>query len=144
MAFKFKGDERRYKREYYRKNLSAKPGWTKERRATPSAAGSPSTAEIYWAAGFIEGEGCFGCFKRPSDKYVNVSVVAANCDLEPLRKLQSLFGGNIHKKSMGPRNRRQPYAWGVYGARALGVMQTLYALMSPRRQEKIESILATF
>lgn len=130
---------RTYGREYYRKNLAAKPGWTKERKTTPGASVSPTTADLHWAAGFFDGEGHISIYHRQDGVGIGVSVT--NCDLEPLQRFQCFFGGRINKKSMGPRNRQQPYYWGVYGARALGVIQTLYSILSSRRQTRCRAAL---
>src|SRR6266705_4410319 len=57
--------------------------------STAHATHSPCVAELAWAAGFIEGEGCFntnngGCFTRVVQK-----------DPEALTRLLAYFGGSI-------------------------------------------------
>jgi hypothetical protein len=131
---------RDYARNYYRENYAAKALWTGERRTTPGASCRPTVADLHWAAGFLEGEGCFYRFRRPGA--VSIGVGATQVDTEPLEKLQRLFGGRITKKSMTARNRQQPHAWTVYGARAWGVALTLYTLLSNRRKAQCLACLA--
>lgn len=123
----------KYSTRYYRENLAAKPGWTKERKDTPGRSCEPTIHDIHWAAGFIEGDGCIAIYKN---RRRSIAVQATQNNLEPLEKLQRLFGGRITKKWKGKRNVKQPHGWGVYGARAWGVLFTLYPLLSKRRQSK--------
>jgi LAGLIDADG endonuclease len=50
----------------------------------------PKKWEYAWAAGFIDGEGCFSLH---SNQRVRLSVVQH--DLRPLKKLQTIIGGSI-------------------------------------------------
>lgn len=98
------------------------------------------TVDLYWAAGFLEGE---GCFYSDSQRNSHSRVTAAQVQREPLDRLVSLFGGHVrgpHKNSTGRTN--QPiHDWTVSGAVARGIMMTLYAMMSPRRKEQIRASL---
>lgn len=91
-----------------------------------------STLDIAWAAGFIEGDGSF--FTAGS---ANSPVVkAGQKTIEPLKKLKSIFGGNlVQTKSKG-------YEWSICSDLAASVMMTLYVLMSARRQKQIVQSLA--
>ena len=51
--------------------------------------------DLYWAAGFLEGEGGFGMY-GPKNAW---SVQAAQVQKEPLERLKSLFGGSITYES---------------------------------------------
>lgn len=105
-----------------------------ENKATPKAALSPTTSEIYWAAGFLEGE---GCFQRTATQQVN----AAQVQREPLERLQAYFGGTIYLYAAQREGQSQKHVWSVSGTRARGVMMTLYVLMSPKRQGQIKKAL---
>lgn len=85
-----------------------------------------SAIEIGWVAGFLEGEGSFTGW---------TGVKAAQKQLEPLERLQALFGGSLS------RHGNDMHIWQLYGARARGLMMTLYSLMSPRRKEQIRKQL---
>ena len=87
--------------------------------------------DLYWAAGFLEGEGCFHAGER-------ISVRAAQVQPDPLYRLKEILGGNV----TGPYTKKQvnhkpSYDWGIHGHHAIAVMMTLYAVLSPKRQESI-------
>lgn len=101
---------------------------------TPKAQVSPAVKDLYWVAGFLEGEGTFGHNKLPNGHY-GVRVVVGQVQREPLDRLARLLGGRIYWR--GDRI----HQWVVTGGRARGVMLTLYPLMSPRRQTQIRAAL---
>ena len=62
-----------------------------------------NTTDLAWAAGFIDGEGSIEIAYRPktvrrSPVYA-MSLRAANREIAPLEKLQSMFGGGIYMVS---------------------------------------------
>lgn len=102
---------------------------------TPRAMVSPSTRDLEWAAGFLEGEGSFLRHHR-GGHYVNASQV----NPEPVNRLKALFGGNI--TPVRAKGRRAAYGmWQVCGTRARGVAMTLYDLLSVKRQGQIRTML---
>ena len=106
-------------------------------RLTPSLAPSvyPSTNDIRWAAGFYEGEGtCMFIERRPGAGSERAAIVQVN--QWPLIWMRERFGGSI----CGTRGRNWKQ-WQIYGARARGFLQTIYILVSPRRQEQIRKAL---
>ena len=112
-----------------------KPGF--ELSTTPKATVSPSTKDLYWIAGFLEGEGGFR--KGGNSKY-SQTVYASQVQKEPLERLQKFLGGSL--KPQGKRGTHSSHwRWNAYGNRARGIMMTLYTLMSPRRQEQIKQAL---
>lgn len=84
-----------------------------------------TTADLHWAAGFLEGEGNF-CFQGRQ-----AAIRAAQKVPNPLYKLQKLFGGSIYT------GKNKIPIWGITSVKAAGLMMTLYSLMSPRRQGQI-------
>lgn len=103
----------------------------------PKATKNPDTKDLYWAAGFLEGEGSFRGGEGDS------KVVAAQVQKEPLERLKTLFGGSLYLELKNNKNSKHKdiWWWKTYGARARGIMMTLYSLMSPRRQAQIKSAL---
>ncbi len=98
----------------------------------------PSTRELEWAAGFLEGEACFSIAQRTSRCE---SIHASQVNKEPLEKLWYMFGGSLRMKA--PRKNQQSYwHWQVTGARARGIMLTLYSLLSDKRQNEIRFALS--
>lgn len=110
--------------------LAASPNYRPQGSTVPAASKSPTVAELYWAAGFLEGEGTFPPRKKSRD---GIQVACGQVQREPLERLQAMFGGNI-RLSRRSSPRQDIYWWWVNGARARGVLLTLYGLMSPRRQ----------
>ena len=104
-----------------------------EKSTVQRAAGHPTIRNLEWAAGFLEGEGYFGNEGRSE------RIHAAQTTREPLERLQSYFGGNIgmHRWKPAKPSHNPTYAWRVFGARARGIMMTLYPLLSARRQKQI-------
>lgn len=102
----------------------------------PRATVSPTTRDFEWAAGFLEGEGCFKSNRGSGE------VEAPQKYPEPLYRLQSLFGGSVKERS-GLRDGAlcEYKTWFITGHRARGVMMTLYGLLSKRRQFQIRNAL---
>jgi hypothetical protein len=88
-----------------------------------------TTPQLYWAAGFIDGEGSF------IRQRACVEVTAAQKEEWPLLKLKEMFGGRIR----GPY--RGCFRWEIYGKSAIGIAMTLYPLLSPRRQQRIRELI---
>jgi len=107
-----------------------------ENRNTVPATHQPRIRDLAWAAGFLEGEGSF----RLNGNSQRVSAVQVN--LEPLFELVQLFGGIVQENRLKDVRDRQPIGeWRVSGARARGVMFTLYPFLSAKRQRQIKKAL---
>lgn len=99
-----------------------------------------TSRDIHWLAGFLDGEGYFGIRKSTP------VIAAAQKDLWPLDKVKELVGGNIYRNMGGGCKKygiepRLINTIHITGKRAVGLMMTLYSLLSPRRQEKIRSVI---
>lgn len=93
---------------------------------------SISMEDLYWAAGFLEGEGAFHATPRSRNreddsKSYNLVVSAG----------QRIYDHNMH--TGWPILR-----WQVCGRRAVALMLTLWTLMSTRRREQIELSIQRF
>lgn len=91
-------------------------------------------ADLAWAAGFLEGEGCFGFYggKRSRGGMRTAALLVSACQnqSEPLERLQNIFGGVIsHSASR--------YEWRLNGHAAAPAMEALLPEMSERRQNAI-------
>lgn len=90
-----------------------------------------------WTAGFLEGEGHFrfhGTF-CPQAR-------AAQVQREPLDRLRLAFGGTIY---WFPKHSKQGiHEWVLNGRDAIGLMMTLYPMMSPRRRLQIRTAIDTW
>jgi len=87
--------------------------------------------DLFWAAGFLEGEGTFG---------QHGTVAAEQLHREPLDRLTGLFGGRVVFRARG--NRKSIWHWRVSGVRGRGVMLTLLPLLSRRRRSQIARVLS--
>ena len=110
------------------------------RKTTPKAAISPTARDLEWAAGFLEGEGSF-TMGKPGQR-IGQRVMAVQVNPEPLLRLQRLFGGGFSPIRRQRSEQQEAFAWRVCGARARGVMMTLYLLLSQRRREQIRVALS--
>jgi hypothetical protein len=91
-----------------------------------------STLDIAWAAGFIEGEGCF------SQTGTSAQVTAAQVQKEPIERLQRIFGGTVTQRQTRGFSEKAIWIWRLNVTRSVQVMMTLYVLMSPKRKREIE------
>lgn len=94
--------------------------------------------DLAWTAGFIEGEGNFG---QPGKRSTgNGRIYATQKDPECLYRLQRLFGGSVmRRKRPTPFGESDIHDWSCFGAPALGLMLTIYSLMSARRKAQIRA-----
>ena len=100
-----------------------------ERRS--DALGGITMCELYWIAGFLEGEGCFFWTKKTFKHYVAANQVQR----EPLDRLRAILGGSICWST-------RIHSWKLCGPMAAGLMMTLYPLLSPRRKAQVAGVLA--
>ena len=97
--------------------------------------------DIAWAAGFYEGEG--------SCAFVNGStrITIGQVNREPLDRVAALFGGHIFALKGHPTGITKQYIgrpswrWIAYGARARGILMTLYQMLSAKRREQLRKTL---
>ena len=100
-----------------------------------------SIREIDWAAGFLEGEGCF--HPNHGKNVINPTVTCSQVQLQPLSRLIDIFGGRIYFLT-DKRNGKKINRWDTTSARAVGIMFTLYGLMSPWRKKQIRIAIAAW
>lgn len=99
--------------------------------ATPTATVSPRLRDLAWAAGFLEADGHFA-----GDGHVH-RVTGIQTSPEPLLWLQAMFGGSVRYYPTAQAKRGDRWHWLATGARARGVMLTLYPLLSGRRKAQV-------
>lgn len=106
--------------------------------------------DVAWAAGFLEGEGCFGWYggttprkDRPNLTHTAHAVISCGQnDREPLDRLMRTFGaGRLNRKR---NSKRLAWEWRCQGKAAIPVMEAVLPHMSQRRQERIREVLAAF
>lgn len=97
--------------------------------------------DIAWAAGLLEGEGSFTA--RTNSPVLRVSCVMT--DLDILERLQSIFGGLIHKNSRDTKHYKDhwkdSWSWSASGDTAKTIMTSVLPYMGGRRSNKINELL---
>ena len=107
-----------------------------------------SAIDLGWASGFLEGEGHFTFNRRRgvSDVTGTALVTAGQVQREPVERLARLFGGSIRvcdrktyylPHSGETRIGKPMNEWRLHGSVAIGIMMTLFPLMSPVRKAQI-------
>lgn len=90
----------------------------------------PTEAEIAWAAGIYEGEGCVAGTKGRT-----IAVVSQK-DPELLYRMRELFGGGITMVRMGTP--KYCHTWKLYGDVARSFFVSIYPWLTTRRKGQIE------
>lgn len=105
---------------------------------------TPTIRQLEWLAGIIEGEGCFGLYRRGQSVKRKVPRIALSMsDLDVILKASRILRGADYFTVRQPAaGKKLSYTVQVCGARAIGWMMALYPLMGRRRQAKIREILA--
>lgn len=103
-----------------------------------------------WAAGILEGEGCFSIFKRKDRRSTN--TVAIHCEMTDEDTINTLFAvfkvGTVKVRlntsgRIDTRKRKPTYIWSVQNK--LGILEVLLRVMPylhSRRLEKASELLA--
>ena len=123
------------------KELGLSTRWRRHgfiRRDTVLASQHPTIHDLYWAAGFLEGE---GTFVRPE------RVAARQKNPESLHRLSRFFGGKVTfvrqgEKPLANFPNAAIWNWQISGSQARGVMMTLFSLMPAWRKSQIKRALA--
>lgn len=98
---------------------------------------------VAWAAGLIEGEGCFSLVKNYKAKGGKSGKLCVQMnDLDILERLQSIFncGKIYYRKPRG--NSKESWMWTVYRRDDLvRVATSVLPLLGKRRTEKVKEVL---
>jgi hypothetical protein len=105
--------------------------------------------ELHWLAGLLEGEGSFTLEHRSRRKHLppKVRVSVATTDKDVAEKVASILGQKVqgpydYTKPNGHLGNKQTYRVQEQSVpKAIGLMFTLYPLMSKRRQNRIEKVV---
>jgi len=102
-----------------------------QKQALPSCI--PLPEDIAWSAGFLEGEGNFGCM---SGNDLRARIGAGQKQREPLDRLLRFFGGRVYAL-----NGRPYHTWLLRGEPARRLALLLKPMMTSRRCEQIDRML---
>lgn len=96
------------------------------------------TEKLAYAAGLIEGEGCFVFtdYKREASYRTRGAIKVSMVDRRPVQFLYDTFGGNIGLRTLRNEKHRPQLHWEVNGRRAGAVAAAISRyLQSPRRKK---------
>jgi hypothetical protein len=100
-------------------------------------------ADIAWAAGLFEGEGCFTSTRR-----VNLTPRAElrTTDIDVLQRFARIVRvGTIRsERASGPRHHKPVWAWSAGGANAIAVAELLLPHLGARRTKRANLLIATY
>lgn len=97
---------------------------------------------IQWAAGILEGEGCFSIFKRKNKDYSQCSIQCEMTDQDTVEKLQKVL--NVGKVSYrAPRPTRKP-TWILAIQKQQEVFDTLIRVMPYLGQRRLKKAQELF
>lgn len=96
---------------------------------------SPTVHDILWASGFLEGDGSF------HKNGISGKVQVGQTKPWVLHRLRALFGGSLRTKEHNGVKKGEHFHWLLTGARARGLMMTIYGRMSPHRKQQIRRAL---
>ena len=111
---------------------------------------SQTPIQVAWAAGILEGEGCFSIFVRKSAKHDHKSL-AIHCEMtdeDVIRKLHAVFNvGTVLERlntsgRVDRRVRKKTWIWSVQNHEGIHkVCTAVLPHMGSRRKEKIKELL---
>ena len=91
--------------------------------------------DIIWLAGILEGEGCF----RFNGKSPLISINMTDKDI--IERVCLLFKSKLRKNVPSNIGHKVVYSTEVYGAKAIGIMLSIYSKMGKRRKQKIKEVI---
>lgn len=97
-----------------------------------------TTNQIYWLAGFLDGEGSF--------QNANTPLISINqTDLDLVERVKQITNcSNSIGITEANGNRKTLYYFTITGMSAIQWMMTIYPIMSVRRKSQIREIIATW
>lgn len=88
----------------------------------------PKPTDLAYAAGYIDGE---GCFRWGSSPRVSVKTTYPHV----LKWLQHTFGGTVAQVSSGEGNLRSAFEWNIYGKAAIAACGMLLPYLKEKREQ---------
>jgi hypothetical protein len=98
--------------------------------------------ELAWAAGLIEGEGCFTLHKG---KTLHPYVLVDSTDEDVIDRLKHVFpfGNKRGPYKSKKESHKDRFRFDAYGPKARNIMHHVYPLMCSRRKARIDYIMET-
>lgn len=105
----------------------------------------PSSAEVAWLAGILEGEGSFlySRSRTGGKDYFYPKIVVGMTDRDVIARVAALFGTSVYAIPVRP-DRKPAFRAQINGTKAATWMVLLRPWMGQRRMAKIDEILALY
>lgn len=97
--------------------------------------------DLYWLAGWLEGEGSF--VKGPPSNPTGLAISGVSTDIDTIAKVADLLDTKFYKTSKTKEYYKDAYIACIKHQKARDLMIILKPLMSARRQTQIEHALST-
>jgi len=96
--------------------------------------------EVAWAAGFIDGEGYSSISKNKKPKGLRsprykICVGVTHTKLEPLYRLQAIFGGSVLPRSSPKRSKKKVYRWLIYSHKCARCLEAILPFLSVKAEQ---------
>ena len=98
--------------------------------------------ELWWLAGWMEGEGSFLC--GPPSRPTTCSLSGCSTDLDTIQKVALILGTRYYVTSKKKKHYKTAYVCRLTGTRARDLMLKLKPLMSDWRQIQITKAVSGF
>lgn len=96
--------------------------------------------ELAWAAGFIDGEGCFSIKRRKTKPTPSFRIVQV--DPRPLQRLQAVIGGSLTGPTSPPSHKGKPfYILCLYNKALYPQVERLWPYMCEPKKEQWKRVL---
>src|SRR5262245_39318559 len=105
------------------------------------------SVEKAWAAGFFQGEGCVtisrGRIRNDGFQSLHLKLQVNQGELEPLEKLQEMFGGGICATKVRSTRHNQSWQWSISGKLAREAFEIMRPyIVSPIRLARFDAVVA--
>jgi hypothetical protein len=96
------------------------------------------STDIAWAAGLIEGEGCFTVHSK-KHPYLLLDM----CDKDVIERLHSIFPyGNVRGPYLSKKPNHKPrWRFDAFGPKCRRIILDIYPYMCKRRKERINELM---
>lgn len=102
---------------------------------------NPQQADLAYAAGYFDGEGCFNLSHTPRQKSFNATI--CSLDYEGLKWFQDHFGGSLSEyNSSSTWTKKQMYAWKLSGHGTYAFVTAILPYLKYKREHAMFCVRA--
>jgi len=97
--------------------------------------------QIAWLAGLLEGEGCFGAYKKEPKGQKSLKIGLSMSDKDIVERVAYIFNKPMYIERRNQKGRKLQYICDLHGNKAAAWMMTIYKFMGERRKDRIRELL---